>query len=564
MTKALGKFLLMAVIPLVVSACPTWFYEFEGKCHCGTLQAHRNLCNPEEGTVAVIIDLCVTFDYSTQAVSAGSCPYGYTDTSNITSRVYKVLPKDPTHLNETMCKPFNRGGLFCGSCIEGFGPGVYSDDLRCANCSEISLGRAIAKYAILQFVPITLFFFMTIILHINITSGPMLGYFIYCQGIAFAAKNARYTYDSILSNLPFHYVVMTRISIVIADFWNLQFFRSVLPPFCLSENISTIHVIMMSFMSGIYPVLLMITVYITIQLHAKTPAVQYILKPITMCTSKFPNSPSAGDSLIHAFATFIMLSSSTLFFSCFNLFSHSDTYYPNNTFSGRILYSDPSIPPLSTEHILCLTIAIVVCFVLAIIPAFILCLYPTRIYEKLSRCVAYRKRLVVTTFAEVLNSSFKDGLNGTRDYRMITGIIILIYPLFGLVATILNKFFPTPTAVIEALIAASISLVVAYIRPGKSLIMNMSLSVHMMFLSLVFISYELWRTDFIFSTEKLAVMFSLLSVLPHVLLITWIGFRIAKKLNASCRHNLKEICSVIKRAVVRHKYKKIDNLLRVT
>ena len=92
---------------------------------------------------------------------------------------------------------------------------------------------------------------MTIIVHINVTSGPMLGYFIYCQTIAFAAKNAKYVYDSILSNLPFHYVVMTRISIVIADFWNLQFFRSVLPPFCLSENISTIHVIMMSFVGNL-------------------------------------------------------------------------------------------------------------------------------------------------------------------------------------------------------------------------------------------------------------------------------------------------------------------------
>ena len=564
MMVALGKLYLMVVLPLVVSACPTWFFELEGKCHCGASQAHRILCNPEEGTVRVMNELCVTFDYSNQAVSAGDCPYGYTHTSNITSRVFKVLPKDPTLLNETMCGPFNREGLFCGSCIDGFGPGVYSDDLRCANCSEISLGHAIAKYAILQFVPITFFFFMTIIFHINITSGPMLGYFIYCQGLAFAAKNGRYFYDSILSNLPFRYAVMTCISIVLADFWNLQFFKSVLPPFCLSENMSTIHVIMMSFVSGIYPVLLMITVYITIQLHAKTPAVQFILKPITMCTSKFTNSRSAGDSLIHTFATFIMLSSSTLFFSSFNLFSLTDTYHPNNTFSKRILYSDPSVPPLGTEHILCLTIAIVVCFVLAIIPAFLLCLYPTRIYEKLSRCIAYRKRLVVTTFAEVLHSSFKDGLNGTRDYRMIAGIIISLYPLYGLVAIILKQFIPAPAAVIETLIAASISLAVAYIRPCKSLIMNMSLSIHMMFLGFAILSYELWRTDFIFSTAKLAVMFSLLAVLPHVLIITWIGFRIAKKLNASCRYNLKETCNVIKRAVVKQKYKKIENLLTVT
>ena len=70
---------------------------------------------------------CMTYNYSTESVLAGSCPYGYN--SNMTNRRYSTLPSDPTQLNEKTCGPYNREGLLCGYCIEGFDPAVYSTDL---------------------------------------------------------------------------------------------------------------------------------------------------------------------------------------------------------------------------------------------------------------------------------------------------------------------------------------------------------------------------------------------------------------------------------------------------
>ena len=66
-------------------------------------------------------------------------------------------------------------------------------------------------------------------------------------------------------------------------------------------------------------------------------------------------------------------------------------------------------------------IAVLVSFSISVIPSVLLCIYPTRVYRYLSRFLSARKRLAITAFAEALHSCFKDGLNGTRDYRALAG-----------------------------------------------------------------------------------------------------------------------------------------------
>ena len=70
---------------------------------------------------------------------------------NRTSRTNVELPSDPDVLDEVMCGLYNRKGLLCGECINGYGPAVYSVDMKCISCSNnISPGYAIALYALLE------------------------------------------------------------------------------------------------------------------------------------------------------------------------------------------------------------------------------------------------------------------------------------------------------------------------------------------------------------------------------------------------------------------------------
>ena len=117
--------------------------------------------------------------------------------------MYSEMPSDPDLLNDTMCGPYNRTGLLCGRCIDGYGPAVYSLDMKCADCSKISTGSAISLYLFLELIPITLFFICVVLFRLNITAGPLLGYVLFCQ-ICYtsAVRYDIFIYDYNVSHLP--------------------------------------------------------------------------------------------------------------------------------------------------------------------------------------------------------------------------------------------------------------------------------------------------------------------------------------------------------------------------
>ena len=419
-----GKVCAILSLLCVASGCSTWYRNTSEHCECGVELYGLIICHEDENTVDVSMRLCVTYNYSTESVVAGYCHYGYS--SNMTNRMYSSLPSDPTQLNETTCGPYNREGLLCGYCIEGFGPAVYSTDLSCANCTDISTGLAIMCYLLLQFLPVTVFFLLIAIFHFNITSGPMLGYVIFCQACSFTTQWDMCFFNSVLSHLPLSLATLAQVSMATADIWNLHFFRFVLPPFCLSDRMTGIHVHMLSFLTAVYPVLLMVTAYIAIELHARNcRCVHCLWKPFGICLSKFQNRWSAGDSVIHTFATFILLSSFTVAYDTLSVIASVNIHHVNGAVSKKVLYYDPTVVAYSSEHIPYLVVAVVVCFLQAVCPALLLCLYPTRLYERLSRCCSPRKRIAIKTFAEALHSCFKNGLNGIRDYKAVSGFLIM-------------------------------------------------------------------------------------------------------------------------------------------
>ena len=164
----------LLLITEVVFGCPTWYYESNdtGGCVCGSELEGGLICHQYTQTVEISADFCMTYDGHTQEVFAGHCAYGYS--SNMSNRRYSIVESNYTSLNSSQCASYNRKGLFCGECSEGFGPAVYSFDLKCANCSTMPTALAVGAYCLLEFVPITIFFFIVVIFHLKIMSGPSL------------------------------------------------------------------------------------------------------------------------------------------------------------------------------------------------------------------------------------------------------------------------------------------------------------------------------------------------------------------------------------------------------
>ena len=270
-------------------------------------------------------------------------------------------------------------------------------------------------------------------------------------------------------------------------------------------------------------------------LHARNyTLIHFLWKPFRPFFKHLNITVYSSNAIIYAFATFTFLSSTTLQLNVCTLifYSRLNIINPNltNTYTN-VLYMDPSVILFSHEHILYLMIAMVPCIFLVFIPTLLLCVYPTRIYRRLSQFISTRKQLAITAFAEALHNCFKDGLNGTRDFRALAGLIILIYPVAFLLSYIAWKTVASATGltrhIIEGYMAFAVSLVVSYVRPCKSTLANFSLSYHSFMLGLVFFGRYYWY-DLSVKTEALEFTFIIIPLLSHVFVFFWVVYIICQ------------------------------------
>ena len=538
MAAELGiRSLLLCLVALAMAnSCPTWFTNSTGRCECGNELNGYVKCNQDTYRVEVYIGWCITlFNNMSDLVVAGACPYAYA--SNTTSRVYSSVPSNPTQLNAAICGPYSREGLFCGHCSEGFGPSPFPSKY-CVNCSDMKSASAISLYLFLELFPITILFFVVVIFHLNVTSGPILGYIIYCHAHVITLRNNSFMYGSIISSLPSFLALTFRCSLVLSGIWTLEFFQFIVSPFCISDKMTDIHVHMLKLGTALYPQFLVLLTYIVMELHLHdSKCLSLVWKPYYMCLAKLNRKLNASNSIVHAFATFIFLSLTGVIYETYAIITGSSVYDVNGSVITNVVYFDPTIVQYSSDHIPYMVIALLFLFLLVLCPGLLLCLYPTRLYEKLSQCVSARKRIVVKTFAETFQGCFNDGLGGTVDYRKIPGAFLLCAALTALVISfsdVSSSRSPFSTAVIVGCVCTIISVVLSYLRPCKSLRMNVSLSFHFTLMGFAGIIITLWEQDTFISTETLAIGFAVLTAMPHVVMFTLLVYSMSRHMCTKC------------------------------
>ena len=506
-------FCMVLVLPAVSDSnytCPTWFYfsNITQRCECGV--SFRGIsCYKQAMEVEIRFGYCATFSGQEGLFYAGHCPYSYK--FNHSNKLYSLLPSDPDLLNEAMCGPYNRKGLLCGECIDGYGPGVYTLDRKCVDCSKFSMSSAICLYLLVEFVPVLLFFLCVTIFRLDITSGPMLGYVMVCQMMSYFFESLPVIdYDIFNSSLPI------RICIFIDEFWSLKFCKTIIPPFCISEKLIDLHVIFLNCVGAIYPLLIAIISLFLIDLHSRQYKVIVILfKPLGFVLKLTNGKAITTNAVIHSFASFLFLSSTKMFFVFMTIIQAVPVI---SSISGsvykRVLYSDPSIEYYSHKHILFFLLALIQCLFLVFLPSLLLFLYPTRLYRWISQFISARKQLAITTFVEALNHGFKDGLNGTRDYRAFAGFLIVGIPMFTLLMWVITSFVGGSTGLFAG---ACLSFPLIYFRPFKSTIANMSVGFYSVLIAIVLIAYDFW----ILRGTLLWQIFSFLLPISQVPVLLW-------------------------------------------
>ena len=518
------------------TSCPTWFYynNSSHQCECGSPLGDKFRCNQLEKRAQIANGFCATSTEQEGLYYAGYCPFGHTE--NSTNRMYSELPSDPDLLNEVMCGPYNRKGLLCGECIDGYGPAVFSPYKKCENCSKLSTGFAVSLYLLLELTPITLLFVCVVVFRLNITAGPLLWYVFFCQIYIFTLQNDLYVYKYILSHVSSPLQVLFYSSLIVSNSWYLQFFIFVIPPFCISENLTSIHIELLSLVPAVYPLVLVIITCILMELHARNYRIIHMIwKPFGILFTILKITTVTSDAVIQAFATFILLSASALTYNVSVILRKSPVFQSTDGMVHEtIVFSDPTIVWFSLKHILYILIAGVPYVSLVLIPSLLLCVYPTRIYRCLSQFLSDRKRLAITAFVEALNNCFKDGLNGTRDYRSLVGIVLLGGIIGYTICAIVSHVFDVPPEVSSGGWFIFLLFLFSYLRPCKLTIANLSLSYHFMVAGLLSIALHLWKYDMSTGTEPLEGAAIILPAISHVLMLIWAGYMFLKWIMSHC------------------------------
>ena len=411
--------------------CPTWFIPSSNNtgCECGA-DLSGIKCKQTSKEVWLYVLACMTYDNATKNTLVGRCPFSDLQKPSLEND-YVLLPNDISKLNEFMCGKMNRVGRMCHKCKPGFGPAVLSYEAKCLKCFNTSYGWLL--YLLLACLPTTFLFFIIIIFQGSITSASLNASVFYVQCCYYGTVSyprefigaTGISYPSILAFVTF------------GGFWNLDFFPFIIPQFCISDGLTSLHVLTMEYLAALFPLFLTALAYIIIQQHARDCRVLvYLWRPFSVCFAplvrRYQWNPA--ESLVHVFVTFLILSYSKVLFVSFTLLR----YIPIHNSTGavvapRVLYYDASVTFLSREHLPFALLAIFVIFTFNILPLLVVVLYPTRVFQKCLNFFRIRWH-AVHAFADAFNGSYKDGTNGTWDYRYFAG-----FYLFGRIVVLFEK-----------------------------------------------------------------------------------------------------------------------------
>ena len=294
-------------------------------------------------------------------------------------------------------------------------------------------------------------------------------------------------------------------------------------------------------LNALYPFFLIIIAYVGIECHAcNFRPVVIIWKPIHKLIFCLNKSWNPHLLLVQAFATtFFMSYTKLLFLIAMNLM---DTLSISETghVMKRTLYIDPKSEYGSQSHIFLIIFTLLVFVVFILPPLIVLLTYPTRLYLKLQKYLSPRTNLAIKIFVSAFQGNYKDGYNGTRDYRIFPALILFGCASIEYLAYIIDLFSePGRKTFIwwqyEIITLALFTLLLAVVRPHKSERANnigVSLTV------LLIVGRTLSVFHFIYPTRRSSIGFIVLAVLtiPHIVLYSYLFYHFV------CRRVLRKCC----------------------
>ena len=514
--------------------CPPWFfYNATSKlCECYSSPSTDNIVKCTKDGALLQYGYCMTYE---EGYYVGLCDYFNLDKYNRSIiNNYISLPNNVSELNDYMCGSLNRKGIMCSQCIDGYGQSVTSIGHTCSDCVNAWYG--VPLYLFLEFVPITIFYFIILFFKINMTSAPMLTFVFYCQiGVStFLILSNRYLFSGTIT-YRFLDILTTFYGI-----WNLDFFRYVIPPFCVSPHLKGIHITFMYYISAFYPLCLIAISWLIIVLPAKNSKITLRLQNLKKWFSKYTSAKlDAKNTMIDVFATMFLLCYAKLVFTCLRVLSYRVTFKVNNTSMHEIfsVKSDPTVTFFSREHLPFAIISIAIFLIVLLPMPLLLALFPVRFFRLLlfKLKLASRPMTALNAFLDKFYSCYRDGLDGGKDMRSLVSMHFFL----RLICNFLNVdevLISVSFTVVIFLYTAS-SLLIAIVRPYKKAYMNITDSlilINLALISVVLNNYSSQKNHNSAASVFYEIGGSILCTIPLLGLAGVVFYKIIKKFKRFC------------------------------
>ena len=344
--------------------------------------------------------------------------------------------------------------------------------------------------------------------------------------------------------IGFPYVAL-KVLLVLCGIWSLDFFRFIVPPFCVNSNMKTAHALALEYLVAFYPIFLILLTYVCIQLHDNNfRVVVWLWKPFHRHVVHLRRRWDFTASIINAFTTFLLLSFSKILFVSFTLlYTFPFEYNYANIPSKCVLYDDPTVECHTQEYTIFAAIAVCVLVIFIICPKILLILYPTRLFRKCVSCCGFRRWHALHMFVESFQGQYKDRNNDTRDFRMVSASF-LILRIVVLYLFMNHDHSTSHTAEMQVFLFLSASCFHAVTRPYKLNFMN-NVDIIILFLlgTLIFVA----SSSVSLSLTYIILVTTLLLLIPHIILIFYIFHKLANKIGIT--HCLKRKFKTLKRCM---------------
>lgn len=440
MLRTLDPRVIASSLNVDILSCPPGFVSVPCKdksamsgmtCNCVCPAVMDGMsCSDDDHNITLYSHFCLTYQYEENNSSApnkslplviGKCPFNqHTVTVDVS-----VSADD---LNNLVCGKSSRTGVLCSICKESYGVAINSH-YECVECNP-AIGWLL--FLVVKILPVTVLFFLVALLNIKATSAALNAFVFYSQIVSISYFYNPYPF--FFGVLTFHDTV-TKVLVALVDvpygILNLDFFRGIIPPFCIGY-VETLPVIAINYIVAFYPMLLIALCYICIKLYDRNfKPIRKLWQPFQWCLGKLHKNKKPTTSIIDAFATFLLLSYTNFLYVSFPLFQPVTVHDASDPYHNPIhdhlkFYYDASLNAFGAVYALiisCIVVVIIVIFVVA--PPLFLILYPLKCVQS---CISRLPRsIVLKTFAESFTESFRNGTEqkGGRDFRYFAGLYFL-------------------------------------------------------------------------------------------------------------------------------------------